>query len=999
VGTTQIRTPDQRLRVFLSSTLGELADERQAARRAVEQLRLTPIMFELGARPHPPRALYRSYLAQCDVFVGIYWQRYGWIAPDMEISGLEDEFVLSTGMPRLIYVKRPAPEMQPRLTEMLARLEGEDSASYKPFRDPDELHDLLLDDLAVLMTERFAPSRAIAAPERRTSNLPAPTSPFLGREAALDSLCTLLGDHAIRLVTLTGPGGTGKTRLALEAARAQVGRFDDGVFFVDLSAERQPEEVFAAIARSLGIGRDADGSALDGLERELRDREVLLLLDNFEQVVSAGAGVVRLLEHCPSVKVLATSREALRVSAERLFPVPPLTVPVSDQSAAPIDAVMRSEAGRLFCERAVAARSTFTLTVQNADDVVAICRRLDGLPLALELAAARVKVFAVDELREELEKRHEVLKGGARDLPERQQTLRNTIEWSHDLLSDDERTVFALFSVFSDSRLGDVDETVRRAPTAESIDVVETLSSLVDKSLLRVIEGADCRPRFSMLQTIREYAGEQLDAAPELAMSMRQAHAEHYTEVALGLHRRLTYSDRTGILAALGADLANLRAAWDHWVKQASVARLGELLEPLWGFYDARGDYRSAIVLGEDFLRTLSELPDTPERRYDEFAVQTNLARTHLAIRGFTPEAERTIREALDRFEAVGNARQRFPPLRSLASLHIMRSELGRTGEVASDLMDIAEQEADPVLLSEAHLFAGLRSGWVDDLSVAIEHADKAIAYFEATTSGFVEFRVGPNPGVVANAVSGLFRWMAGFADSAVIRTDAAVRLARELEHPPSTAYALHHANVVDLWRLDTPSVASRSEELLELADAHGYPIWRALALVFHGTTAVQTGQTDAGLAEIERGFALYNQLATPPIFWPAVLMLTATAYGKAGQVERALQLLRESEVNVRDEDPLAPSIAVGLGDLLLTLPSPEPHAAEARFEHAAALAGTRGARMVELEALTRLASLRRGGSQELSALQRLRERYDAFTEGLDTPQLAAARALLDEKG
>ena len=170
-----IRTPDQRLRVFISSTLGELADERRAARASVEQLRLTPVMFELGARPHPPRALYRSYLAQSDVFVGIYWQRYGWVAPDMEISGLEDELVLSDGMPRLVYVKRPAPDMEPRLAEMLERLEGEDTASYKPFRDADELHDLLLDDLAILLTERFDGERE--APRPRAAAAPQPAGP------------------------------------------------------------------------------------------------------------------------------------------------------------------------------------------------------------------------------------------------------------------------------------------------------------------------------------------------------------------------------------------------------------------------------------------------------------------------------------------------------------------------------------------------------------------------------------------------------------------------------------------------------------------------------------------------------------------------------------------------------------------------------------------------------------------------------------------------------
>ena len=228
-GQSRIRTPDQRVRVFISSTLGELAAERQAARTSVEQLRLTPIMFELGARPHPPRALYRSYLAQSDIFVGIYWQRYGWVAPDMDISGLEDELLLSTDVPRLIYVKRPAPEMEPRLAEMLRRLEGDEGPSYKPFGDADELAELLLDDLALLLAERFQPIDVLAVTERRRSNLPASTSTFVGRRAELTDLRSLLDDEGVRLITLAGPGGTGKTRLAIEVAWTEVGRFEDAV--------------------------------------------------------------------------------------------------------------------------------------------------------------------------------------------------------------------------------------------------------------------------------------------------------------------------------------------------------------------------------------------------------------------------------------------------------------------------------------------------------------------------------------------------------------------------------------------------------------------------------------------------------------------------------------------------------------------------------------------------------------------------------------------------
>jgi predicted ATPase len=991
----QIRTPDQRLRVFISSTLGELAEERRAARNSIEQLRLTPIMFELGARPHPPRTLYRSYLAQSDVFVGIYWQRYGWVAPDMDISGLEDEFILSRGLPRLIYVKRPAPDMEPRLIEILKRLEGEDNASYKPFQDATELRDLLLDDLAVLLTERFGSSRMIRSPGLPHSNLPAVTSTFLGREAALHTLSDLLDEPDVRLVTLTGPGGTGKTRLAIEAARAHFNRFEDGVFFVDLSAARQPDEVFTSIARSLGIGGDTEGSPLDAVKLGLRDRHVLLVLDNFEQVVSAAAGVALLLVECPFLNVLVTSRQTLRVNAERVFPVSPLTVPANGATATTVDAVLRSEAGRLFAQRAAAA-AAFVLTESNAADVAAICRRLDGLPLAIELAAARLNVFAVDELRAELEKRHDLLSRGARDVPERQRTLRNTIEWSYDQLADDEQIVFALFSVFTDARLADVEATLVSVPAVSGTDVVETLTSLIDKSLVRVIEGRDGRPRFSMLHTIREYASEQLNTNPEMVETIRQAHAAHYTNVALGVHRRLASADRIGGIEALGSDLVNLRDAWDHLVWRADINQLRDLLGPLWGYHDARGDYRGATSLAEDFLRVLAKLPDTPERRSDEFAVRTNLARTHLAVHGFTPQAEQTMREALDRVDKGVGERKRFPALRSLASLLLMRSEFERAGEIARDLTTIAENEADPALLSETHLLSGLRCLWLDNVSAAIEHADKATAHFDATTSGFVEFRVGPNPGVLAKAVASMFRWIAGFPDSAVVLMEEAVRLARELDHPPSIAFALHHANVVDLWRLDAAPVTRRSDELFRLADDHDYPIWQALALVFRGAAIAQSGNADEGLAEVERGFALYRELSTPPIFWPAVLLIRATTYLAAGQVERARELVHESEANVQANDPLEADIALAHGDILLALPIPESSAAEAHFEHAIATASRRGARMIEIQALSRLATLRQDRAKH-DTIQRLRELYDTFTEGLDSPQLQAAKALLGQ--
>src|SRR6476619_6205093 len=237
--TDVIRTPDQRLRVFVSSTLQELAAEREAARDAVTGLRLVPVMFELGARPYPPRPVYRAYLAQSQVFVGIYWQSYGWVAPGEEVSGLEDEYRLSAGLPRLVYVKSPAPDREPRLAELLARIRDEGGVSYQHFADPAELRRLVGNDLAVLLSERFEMSRAheVAVGEVPLAGvLPAPATPLLGREQEAAAVEDLVVREGARLMALAGLGGFGKSRLAVQTARWRVTGFADGVRFVELAS-------------------------------------------------------------------------------------------------------------------------------------------------------------------------------------------------------------------------------------------------------------------------------------------------------------------------------------------------------------------------------------------------------------------------------------------------------------------------------------------------------------------------------------------------------------------------------------------------------------------------------------------------------------------------------------------------------------------------------------------------------------------------------------------
>ena len=993
MGERDIRTPDQRLRVFVSSTLGELADERQAARAAIEQLRLTPVMFELGARPHPPRALYRSYLAQSDVFVGIYWQRYGWVAPDMEISGLEDELLLSGDLPRLVYVKRPAPDLEPALAGMLDRIQGEDTASYKPFSDAEELRQLLVDDLAIMLTERFDGTRAAPAPDRPAHhNLPAQTSSFLGRGAELQELRRLVLGADARLITLTGPGGTGKTRLALEAVRGDTERFSDGVSFVDLSAEREPDGAYAAVARTLGVAVTGEVRTLDALAGALRDREMLLLLDNVEQVVAVGVGIVELLERCPDLTVLVTSRAALRVRAEQVFHVPPLSLPEPGDLTAAAD----SEAVRLFCDRAEAVQPDFRCDAGTVAAIAAICRLLDGLPLAIELAAARVPLFDVHDLLTRLEGRLDVLRGGARDLPERQQTLRDAIAWSYDLLEPEERDGLGFLAAFSDARLADIEDASRRVAHLRDVDVVEVLGSLVDKSLVRSTQGSAGRPRFSMLHTIRAFASEELAADPDRASAVRLAHAEHYTDLACDLHEQLTLAGRGEVLSALADELPNLRAAWDEWVARAEVDRLNALLPVAWGFYEARGDYRSAIELGTGLLACLASAPDTPDRRREEFVLRMNLVRSELAVRGFTAAGEQIIREAIDRATAAGDLRQRFPGLRVLGYLHLMRMDLTRLAEVVEELMAIAEHEQDPLMLSEAHLYTGLSRVWVEDLSSAYVHYAEAVAQYDSATSGHVDFRVGPNPGVVTSAVAALTQWMMGNPDTAASLMQRGVDLAASLDHPYSMAYALHHAALLDMWCLDLDGVKARGDDLLAIADVHDYPTWRALAYVWQGLAMVGAGEPAKGVARLDEGFDLYQGLSAPPVFWSGLLLIRASVLGMAGRPEDGLHSIHEAKAASEDGDPLGPGVDIELGELLLLRADPDVAGAEEAFERAASEADARGARMVQLRALTRLAAVRKGTQAEAATQHALRALCDDLTEGREDPHVLAARAMVD---
>jgi predicted ATPase len=597
---TVIRTPDQRLRVFVSSTLGELAEERRAVSRAVSALRLTPVMFETGARPYPPAEVYRAYLARSDVFIGLYWQRYGQLVPGARVSGLEDEFDLSGGLPRLLYVKAPAPDREPRLADLLARIREEASASYRHFGTSAELGRLVRDDLAVLLSERFAaaggraPAVAPSPPGARgPGRLPVSTTLLFGRERAVGEVADLLGQPGVRLVTLTGPGGVGKTRLAVVVGERLRDRFGAGTVFVPLDAVTDPGLVLAAIGRAAGADLARTGSPAEALAETFGDGAWLLILDNLEQVVQVAPDLGELLARCPGLAILATSRTVLGLRAEREYPVLPLPTGVSDASVAELES---SPAVALFVDRARAVRPGFALAEGNATAVAEICRRLEGLPLAIELAAARTRLLDPPALLDRLAASLDALGTGAVDLPERQRTLRATVEWSVGLLTDAERSLLEVAAVFTD---GWTIQAAARVAGLEEDRVLELSEALARHSLVYA-DSAELGSRTRMLETVRAFVAERLAARADAAEVGRR-HADFYRALAEQADRPLRGPDRSEWLERLDAEAGNLAAAV-RWYLAHAPGPLPHLFRVLWLFWTAQDLEREAWSWVEQLL-------------------------------------------------------------------------------------------------------------------------------------------------------------------------------------------------------------------------------------------------------------------------------------------------------------------------------------------------------------------------------------------------------------
>jgi predicted ATPase/class 3 adenylate cyclase len=1043
-----ILTPDQRVRVFISSTLEELAAERAAARRAIGRLHLVPVWYESGARPHPPRSMYRAYLDQSQVFVGIYWQRYGWVAPGMEISGLEDEYRLAAGMPMLLYLKRPAPDQEPRLAAMIDGIRAAGTVSYRTFGTPRELERLLADDLAVLLSETFAgaavgaetspggprepvgadlpagtvtflltdiegstrlwetvpkamevaleqhnrllagvigghggvvvtsrgegdsffavfPSavaaaeaagacqlalhgeawpagaslrvrmglhtgeahvqegdyvdhapinrcarvkaaahggqvlvtkttrdlvegrlgsgfglqrlgefrlRDLAEPEliyqlthpdlpagfppirtlaERTGNLPLQVSSFIGRERELEQTVAALG--AARVVTLTGPGGVGKTRLALQVAGQVAPRFADGAWLCELAPVRDPAGVDDAVAAVFSVTARAGQGTRETLVEFLRSKQLLLVLDNCEHVLGEAAALAGVLQRsCERLVILATSRESLGIEGEHLVPVPPLGVP---GAGADLPAITRAEAVRLFAERAAAVRPGFQVTAGNAAAVAAVVRRLDGIALSVELAAARVPAMTAAELARRLERSFAVLAAGPRGAVGRHQTLRATIDWSFQLLTGPEQQLLARMAVFAGGATLEAAEAVCGGEGIDPDAVFELLASLVARSLV-VAEEHGPQTRYRLLETIRQYGEERLNQAGE-ADRWRARHAGYYADL-LPRVREHAHDPKQDVFWAVrvSAEQDNLLAAWSWAIGTGNV---GTAFAILAGFAPSEVWTSYPLLLAGSAALELPGAADHPG-----YPLAAAVSAVFASMRSDGMSAEELCRRA-----AAANARQDSPDWRVEETICAVRENIAMTTGAFLDAARFAEQAAGFARaggdLADASIQLTVVAGGhllVGDASGAVPLAREALALAR---------QVGA-PALVAAGLLAVGATVAG-ADPEQAR--ARLRESRELSTALGYQSALDH-----VWATAIAFLAGDQTTTLEL----GRGAIRALqwggdrlrmGLVLHLIAGALVATRPDAAAIIQGAAEAY--VAQPPLFAPPSSTVTAT--------------------------------------------------------------------------------------------------------------------------
>ena len=825
------------------------------------------------------------------------------------------------------------------------------------------------------------------------TNLPEPVSELIGRDAEVVEIVDLSASH--RLVTLSGAGGIGKTRLGFEAAQHLLPSFADGVWAIELAPLSDPELVPVTVATALGLELASGTASALSVANALRSKQLMLVLDNCEHVVDAAAQMAESLLHAnPAARVIATSREPLRVEGEWVYPVPPLAVPTEDSLDS--EDALRYGAVQLFVERARAAEPHFSPDACVLAAIAGICRRLDGIPLAIELAAARAAALGIGELAARLDDRFQLLTGGRRTALPRHQTLRATLDWSYELLAEPERVILRRLGVFAGAFGLEGAAAVAAISKISPSEVVDGLFNLVSKSLVSTEEGAVLRYR--LLDTMRAYGLQKLAESGELEAVARR-HAEYYRDLFERAETETEVRPATEWLADYGRRIDNLRAALDWAFSPGGDASIGTALTaaavPLWMQLSLLEECRGRVERALAALNTMA----TPNPRR-EMLLRVALANAVLGTAGTVDAVGSAWNRALELAEELDDIDQQ---LRALYGLYLYQMRIGKFREgvaFARRFRTAAEKKSDPSDLLLGNRIVGVSLFlWLGDAGEARVEIERLLARSPALGPQLQAVRFGLDQRVAALFHLSRILWVQGYPDQAVRTAAAGVDEAVAIDHTISLCFALADgACPVSAWVGDRAATARFVGMLSARAEKLGLAIWHAYGLAWRGWLADREGDSETAIALFDAAIGEFRATQFD-LHFTTFLGSFAEILTRADRVADGAAAIDEAirRAELTEERWCFPELLRIRGDVTWHLGRPEAaQLATDLYMRALDLARRQGALSWELRAATSLAALLSDQGRWVDALALLQPVYDQFTEGFDTADLRAAKALLN---